>query len=66
MTMFKEIKKCLICGNEKLIPILDLGIQALTGIFPKAKDVRIGRGPLQLIKCQESPDGKDCGLVQLH
>lgn len=64
--MFKEIKKCLICGNEKLISILDLGIQSLTGVFPKAKDARIDRGPLQLIKCQERHDGKNCGLVQLR
>jgi len=63
--MFKEIKKCLICGNEKLVPILDLGIQALTGVFPKTKDAPIGRGPLRLVKCQEYPRSKYCGLVQL-
>ncbi len=66
MVMFKEIKKCFICGNEKLIPILDLGIQSLTGVFPRTKDMQVGQGPLQLVKCQESLDGKNCGLVQLR
>ena len=35
--MFKEIKKCRICGNSNLVEILDLGNQFLTGIFPKKK-----------------------------
>jgi hypothetical protein len=64
--MFKEIKKCLICGNEKLMPILNLGIQSLTGIFPKTKDTSVGQGPLQLVKCQEDQSEKYCGLVQLR
>lgn len=63
--MFKEIKKCLICGNEDLVPILNLGMQSLTGVFPKTKDMPVSRGPLQLIKCQEGQNGKSCGLVQL-
>ena len=63
--MFKEIKKCLICGNKKLIPILDLGIQFLTGVSPGTNKTRVGQGPLQLVKCQGSPDGKDCGLVRM-
>ena len=64
--MFKEIKKCLICGNEKLVPVLNLGLQALTGVFPRTKDVPVGQGPLQLVKCEEDRDGKHCGLVQLR
>ncbi|MBA4318777.1 MAG: methyltransferase [Flavobacterium sp.] len=63
--MFKEIKKCLICGNKKLAPILNLGVQSLTGVFPKTKDMRVGQGPLWLIKCQEDRYGNNCGLVQL-
>lgn len=63
--MVKKIKKCLICGNRKLVPILELGIQSLTGVFPRTKDLRVGRGPLQLVKCQEGRDGRCCGLVQL-
>lgn len=64
--MFKEIKKCLICGNERLAPILNLGMQALTGVFPGAKDTPVGQGPLQLVKCREDRAGEYCGLVQLR
>ncbi|MFH1000770.1 MAG: class I SAM-dependent methyltransferase [Bacteroidota bacterium] len=64
--MFREIKKCLICGNEALEPIIDLGIQSLTGVFPRTKGMPIGKGPLQLVKCQEDKDVKHCGLVQLR
>jgi hypothetical protein len=63
--MFKEIKRCLICGNQKLVPLLDLGMQSLTGVFPKTKNMPVGQGPLCLIKCQEDRDGKNCGLVQI-
>jgi hypothetical protein len=47
-----------------LFPILDLGHQALTGVFPNpGQDVETG--PLELVKCREtSPD--TCGLVQLR
>ena len=64
--MFKETKKCLICGNESLVPILNLGMQALTGVFPKKKNMPIGKGPLELVKCKEDYSGKYCGLVQLR
>ncbi len=64
--MLREIKKCLICGNEKLVPILNLGMQYLTGVFPKTKNISVGRGPLQLVKCQEDLEGKYCGLLQLR
>lgn len=63
--MLREIKKCLICGNEKLLPVLDLGIQSLTGVFSRRKDTPVGQGPLQLVKCQEDHAGKHCGLIQL-
>lgn len=64
--MFKEIEKCLICGNKDLVPILDLGMQSLTGVFPKNKNMPVGKGSLQLVKCQEDHDKKNCGLVQLR
>ena len=65
--MYKTISRCRICGNTELVPILDLGTQALTGVFPKATEVSvpITTGPLILVKCNESPDGNSCGLVQL-
>lgn len=63
--MFKETTKCRICGNSELIPILNLGEQYLTGIFPKNKDNKITKGPLELVKCRDDEDGKFCGLLQL-
>lgn len=60
-----EIKKCRLCGNTDLIPILNLGNHTLTGIFPKRKDEVITSGPLELVKCRESQDSNSCGLVQL-
>ena len=63
--MFKEVKHCLICGNDKLVGVLDLGVQFLTGVFPKTKDTPVARGPLQLVKCQEGSTAKHCGLLQL-
>ena len=64
--MFKENKKCFICGNKNLVPILNLGIQSLTGVFPRTKNISVCKGPLQLVKCQEDAAGMFCGLVQLR
>jgi hypothetical protein len=41
------------------VPILNLGIQALTGVFPPASELDVEAGPLELLKCDE------CHLVQL-
>ena len=60
-----SIRKCRVCGNSDLVKILDLGSQAATGIFPKSPDEQVFRGPLQLIKCIETPNGDTCGLAQL-
>lgn len=54
-----EIKKCRISGSANLITVLSLGEQYLTGVFPKAKDQRITKGPLELVWCPDS------GLLQL-
>ncbi|OKI62512.1 methyltransferase [Micromonospora sp. CB01531] len=56
-----ECTECRICGNRALVPILDLGNQALTGIFPRPGEV-VPTAPLELVKC--GPGG--CGLVQLR
>lgn len=59
------IRHCRICGNPNLVKVLDLGEQALTGVFPRSKDQPVTRGPLQLLKCHDE-SGKDvCGLLQL-
>ena len=58
--LYSEIADCRLCGGTKLAPLLDLGVQTLTGVFPKSRDENIPSGPLQLLKCG------DCDLVQLR
>ena len=56
------LDRCRICGNTRLEPVLDLGEQVLTGVFPRTRDEVITRGPLQLVKCHGEVA---CGLVQM-
>ena len=56
---YQAITKCRISGDTKLIPVLSLGDQALTGVFPKSPTDKITRGPLELVWSQRS------GLLQL-
>lgn len=62
--MYHAIEKCRICGNNQLVEILDLGNQALTGVFHGA-DETIDKAPLVLVKCFTNDATKCCGLVQL-
>ena len=62
--MYKKIEKCRICGNSSLEPVLDLGEQMLTGVFPRNKDAKVTTGPLRLLKC--TGDDGACGLLQLE
>jgi len=62
--MFHKIEKCRVCGNKNFITALDLGDQYLSGIFPKSIDLDMYKGPLKLVKCDESTGG--CGHVQLE
>jgi hypothetical protein len=64
--MYTEITRCRICGNPELAPILNLGNQYLTGVFPKSKSEQISSGPLELVKCCVGKEGSACGLVQLN
>ncbi|MGZ3756200.1 MAG: class I SAM-dependent methyltransferase [Mucilaginibacter sp.] len=57
--MYTEIKKCRISGSPNLIPVLSLGEQYLTGVFPKSVDEEITKGPLDLVWCPDS------GLLQM-
>lgn len=61
-TNYRKIERCRICGNPSLELVLDLGEQVLTGVFPRAPDPAITRGPLQLVKCIGAGT---CGLLQL-
>lgn len=60
--MYKAIDACRICGNKNLVPVLELGHQALTGVFPKCPGARLTSGPLTLVKCVGE---ESCGLLQL-
>ena len=62
--LYQEIKKCRICGNTRLAPVINLGEQALTGVFPAAGEV-VERGPLEMVKCFSETGEDVCGLVQL-
>jgi NDP-4-keto-2,6-dideoxyhexose 3-C-methyltransferase len=60
MTVVTSCTACRVCGNPSLVPVLDLGMRALTGIFPRpGEDVPIA--PLELIRC----DPSGCGLLQM-
>jgi hypothetical protein len=57
---FYEIDQCRISGSKNLITVLDLGVQSLTGVFPKSIDEVVTAGPLKLVWCPDS------GLLQLQ
>ncbi|MEW5992850.1 MAG: class I SAM-dependent methyltransferase [Candidatus Zixiibacteriota bacterium] len=57
--MYKEIKECRIGGGRNLVPVLNLGEQALTGVFPRSTSEAVTVGPLELVWCPDS------GLLQL-
>lgn len=59
MTSYWPIKQCRISGEQDQISVLNLGHQALTGVFPKSKDEFITKGPLELVWSPKS------GLLQL-
>jgi len=64
MIGFSKTEKCRICGNANLVPIADLGVQFLTGVFPKQVEENITQGPLRLVKCHGNENV--CGLLQLE
>lgn len=58
------IKKCRICGNDKLVPIISLGNQCLTSVFPSPDSDNPSLSPLDLLFCS-SKTKEVCNLVQL-
>ncbi|HMH18378.1 MAG TPA: class I SAM-dependent methyltransferase [Burkholderiales bacterium] len=63
-TMYTKTDKCRICGNQRLASVLDLGVQMLTGTFPRDRNANVTSGPLRLVKCTGGDDV--CGLLQLE
>ena len=60
---FTETKKCRICGGTHLNVCLDLGVQYLSGIFPREVDKQMPHAPLKLLQCD--PETGGCGHIQL-
>lgn len=56
---FREIERCRICQSSTLVAVLSLGIQCLTGVFPRTREEQVTAGPLELVLCSV------CGLLQL-
>jgi hypothetical protein len=55
---YKRLERCRVSGSRNLIPVLHLGEQELTGVFPRPGET-VTRGPLELVWCPDS------GLLQL-
>ena len=56
----QPITECRIGGGSHLVSVLNLGEQPLTGVFPKTREQRVTRGPLELVWCPQS------GLLQMR
>ena len=59
MSSYKAINRCRISNSTNLVSVLDLGMQTLTGVFPKSREDHVEAGPLELVWCPDS------SLVQL-
>ena len=54
----QRLERCRVGGSTNLVPVLQLGQQELTGVFPFPGE-KVTRGPLELVWCPDS------GLLQL-
>jgi hypothetical protein len=59
VTRITHLVRCRLCGSTDLVGVLDLGEQALTGVFPSHRGERVSSGPLELVWCSS------CTLLQL-
>jgi 2-polyprenyl-3-methyl-5-hydroxy-6-metoxy-1,4-benzoquinol methylase len=59
MEAYSELKACRVTGSDHFVPVLNLGHQVLTGVFPQSAENVVTRGPLELVWCPDS------GLLQL-
>ena len=55
---YRKIEKCRLCGHPELALLFSVGMQSLTGVFPRERTTEIEQGPLDLTKCES------CHLVQ--
>ncbi len=56
---YRKLTKCRVSQSPNLVSVLNLGHQALTGVFPKSRDTAVTTGPLEVVWCPDS------GLLQL-
>ena len=63
----KYIKRCRVCGNKSLVPVIDLGEQYLQGSFvKKGQPLPPHRKlPTLLVRCDVTQDDTACGLLQM-
>lgn len=61
--MYRDLPVSHFAKTTQLVEVLDLGIQALASVFPKARTQQITAGPRKLLKYVREPDA--CGLLQL-
>jgi hypothetical protein len=54
-----SVSSCRACGSKSLTSVVDLGVQSLSGVFPKSKGDIVPQYPLGLVCCET------CKLVQL-
>jgi hypothetical protein len=59
MVSYREITSCRVGQSSHLVSVLNLGSQALTGVFPRSAREPVTSGPLELVWCPDS------GLLQL-
>jgi len=59
MQNYKETRQCRVSHDKNLVSVLNLGVQALTGVFLSSSDEEVTEGPLELVWCPSS------GLLQL-
>jgi len=57
---YRQITQCRASGSKNLVSVLNLGIQSLTGVFPRTAESPVTAGPLELVWCPDS------GLLQLN
>jgi hypothetical protein len=60
MSQYRRIERCRVSGTSNLVSVLDLGHQALTGVFPRSASDHVTEGPLELVWAPDS------GLLQLR
>jgi len=57
--IYTEATNCRVCSSQNMTSVLNLGVQALTGVFPASIDEDIAEGPIELAWCS------NCGLLQM-